>query len=255
MSALPSEKRKVLDEAEIIDAGLKGIGGNCLTQNGFLYMLLKVLGFNSYLVSGFVHGSRNRQDNHVVCVVEFSLDEKYLMDLGVGLPFAEPVPLNELPYTQMAAGFRYRYIKGDKGIYYRMQLDGALFGGEFVRKYDLYNVIYIITLAYILPVSTHLLQDDLNAEYVRYEFTLEPKPLDLFQRILAFIFNNVERSHFLQCPLLFRYFEEDGTGSLVDSPNTGDDRKWIMIRGVSVLIGTNTSRDITLVMMKLSMSY
>lgn len=156
MSALPSEKRRVLDEVEIIDAGLKGIGGNCLTQNGFLDMLLKVLGFNSYLVSGFVHGSRNRQDNHVLCVVEFSSDERYLMDLGVGLPFAEPVPLNKLPYTQMAAGFRYRYIKGDKGIYYRMQLDGALFGGEFVRKYDELTYYIFITLAYIYDMNLRI---------------------------------------------------------------------------------------------------
>jgi len=221
MSAVPPKQRRVADEHDIINAGLSGLGGNCLTQNGFLDMLLKTIGLKSYLISGYLHGPRNLPDNHVMCVVEITEEEKYLFDLGVGLPFVEPVPLHKLPYTQIAGGYRYRYVKGsadnDKVLYYRMQLDGALFGGEF---------------------------DDLSTEYVRYEFTLEPRPLRFFQCIFSLIYNNVERSTFLQCPFLFRYFEEDETGKLTDEPNTGKDRKWILVRGVSVLVGTNIVRDI-----------
>lgn len=36
------------DENDIIQAGLNGIGGNCITQNGFLYDLLEPLGLMMY---------------------------------------------------------------------------------------------------------------------------------------------------------------------------------------------------------------
>jgi len=136
MNALPPAERRVPTAKDIISAGLTGIGGACITQNGFLSLLLQALGFNSYLISGLFHGPRYMPDNHVICIVEFSSEEKYLLDLGIALPFAEPVPMHKLPYTQIAAGFRYRYKEADdkKGVYYRVQLDGALYGGEFVRK-------------------------------------------------------------------------------------------------------------------------
>lgn len=99
-------------------------------------MLLKSLGFNSHLVSGFFHGPGNKPDNHVICVVEFSPEEKYMLDLGQGLPFAEPVPMHELPYIAKAAGWRYGYKKADNttDLYHRVQLDGALYGTEYVSN-------------------------------------------------------------------------------------------------------------------------
>ncbi len=134
MSSLPPEQRQVPKEADIISAGLSGIGGACITQNTFFYILLKALGFNSYVVSGFVRGDDYLPDNHVICIVEFSPEEKYLCDVGVGLPFAEPVPMHDLPYTQTSAGFRYQYrkVENGDGLYERIQLDGGLFGGAYV---------------------------------------------------------------------------------------------------------------------------
>ncbi|CAL8073303.1 unnamed protein product [Orchesella dallaii] len=219
MNALPSAERRVPTAKDIISAGLSGIGGACITQNTFLTWLLQAIGFNSYTVSGFVHGPRNMPDNHVICIVEFSSEEKYLLELGVALPFAEPVPMHKLPYTQTAAGFRYRYKEADdkKGVYYRVQLDGALYGAEF---------------------------EDKNLEYVRYEFTMTPQPVEFFHDPLIAVFINVDTSIFLQHPFMFRYFEEDASGTLVDEPNINGDRKWILIRGVSVLIGTDNGKNV-----------
>ncbi|ODN02905.1 putative arylamine N-acetyltransferase 2 [Orchesella cincta] len=219
MNIVPSAERRVPTAQDIVSAGLSGIGGACITQNTFLTYLLQAIGFNSYTVSGFVHGPRNTPDNHVICIVEFSPEEKYLLELGVALPFAEPVPMHKLPFTQTAAGFRYRYKKADdrEGVFYRVQLDGALFGGEF---------------------------EDKSTEYVRYEFTMKPQPVEFFQEPLVAVFIDVDTSIFLQHPFMFRYFEEDDSGNLVDEPNISGDRKWILIRGVSVLIGTDKGKEV-----------
>lgn len=133
MSAIKVEERKVPDVHSIIEAGLNGVGGNCIVQNGFVMLLLKALGFDAFIVSGMFKGPGCLPDNHVMCVVRFSADELYLLDLGVTLPFAEPVPLHNLPYVNRAVGYRYLYRKSDFGTYERVQLDGALFGGEYVN--------------------------------------------------------------------------------------------------------------------------
>lgn len=140
MSSLPPEQRQVPKEADIISAGLSGIGGACITQNTFICILLKALGFNSYVVSGFVRGADYVADNHVICVVEFSPEKRYLCDVGVGLPFAEPVPMHDLPYTQKSAGFRYRYrkVKNEDELYELVQLDGGLFGGAYVSLHTIH---------------------------------------------------------------------------------------------------------------------
>lgn len=133
MSSVPAEERKFPEEKDIIKAGLSGIGGNCIINNGFLMLLLKSLGFDAFIVAGTFKGQGYAPDNHVICIVRLNADELYLFDLGVTLPFAEPVPLHKLPYVNRAAGFRYSYRKVENGLYERTQLDGALFGGEYVN--------------------------------------------------------------------------------------------------------------------------
>lgn len=136
MSAVNDEERKFPDEKDIIEAGLNGVGGNCIFQNGFLMLLLKSLGFDAFIVAGTFHGGFS-PDNHVICIVRLSVDELYLIDLGATLPFAEPVPLHNLPYVNRAVGCRYSYKKAENGLYERTQLDGALFGGEYVKFFYL----------------------------------------------------------------------------------------------------------------------
>ncbi len=110
LSSIPQNARKVPDENGIIAAGLNGIGGNCITQNSFLCLLLQQLGFDSFIISGTVKGGdTDDTNNHVLCVVRLSSNELYLLDLGVGVPFPEPIPLHNLPYTHRAVGHRIMY--------------------------------------------------------------------------------------------------------------------------------------------------
>lgn len=130
LSSIPQHARKVPDESDIIAAGLNGIGGNCITQNTFLQLLLHSLGYDSFIVSGTVgDGDLN---NHVLCVVRLSPSELYLLDLGVGLPFPEPIPLHNLPYVFPTVGHRIMYRKSLGEFYECVQLDGSLLGVEFV---------------------------------------------------------------------------------------------------------------------------
>lgn len=124
------------DEKDIIAAGLSGTGGNCITQNSFLYLLLKTLGFDTFIISGTVKSSDVGLNNHVLCVVRLNSDHLYLLDLGVGLPFPEPIPLHNLPYTYRAVGNRLVYRKSANDFYQCVQLDGALVGAKFVSFID-----------------------------------------------------------------------------------------------------------------------
>lgn len=71
-------------------------------------------------------------NNHVLCVVRLNSDDLYLLDLGVGLPFPEPIPLHNLPYIHRAVGNRLMYRKSVNEFYECVQLDGALVGAKFV---------------------------------------------------------------------------------------------------------------------------
>jgi len=220
MNAVPPEQRRSPDDKETLSTGLKGVGGPCVIQNGFLVILLKALGLNAYAISSCVKGPGLVADNHVICIVEFTPEKKYLLDLGVALPFAEPVPMHQLPYTKTAAGLRYQYKLAEEGgkTYVRTQLDGELFGA---------------------------LYEDKNYSYVRYDFTMPPQPINFFVPTLKQIFTDVDTSFFLQQPFLFRYFEEDNSGKLLDEVNVTGNRKWILIRGVSVLVGTDEAKKVT----------
>lgn len=132
MSSIAAEDRKFPDEEDIIRDGLNGVGGTCITQNGFLMLLLKALDFDAFIVASTVQGQGYAQDNHVLCIVRLTPDQLYLFDMGVTFPFAEPVPLHDLPHFNRAAGCRYCYKKAENGLYIRTQLDGALFGGDYV---------------------------------------------------------------------------------------------------------------------------
>lgn len=60
------------------------------------------------------------------------------IDLGVGVPFPEPIPLHNLPYIHRAVGHRLMYRKSVNDLYECVQLDGSLRGVEYVSSfYDL----------------------------------------------------------------------------------------------------------------------
>lgn len=143
MSSINAEDRKFPDEKEIIEFGLNGVGGNCIIQNGFLMLLLNAIGFDAFIVAGTFKGEGSMPDNHVICIVRLAIDELYLLDLGVTLPFAEPVPLHNLPYYRRAVGCRYSYRKTENERYERTQLDGALFGGKYVKFSDNFDNFFL----------------------------------------------------------------------------------------------------------------
>lgn len=98
--------------------------------------MLKALGFDSFITSGTVKsGASSDINNHVLCVVRLRADNLYLLDLGVGLPFPEPIPLHNLPYIHRATGYRMMYRKSVDEFYECVQLDGALGGGVYVSYF------------------------------------------------------------------------------------------------------------------------
>lgn len=87
-----------------------------------------------------------------------------------------------------------------------------------------------------------ILQADKCTEYIRYDFTLEPRTVNFFVEPLKLIFTDPEKSVFLQAPLLFRYFTESETGEMLDDAQLTGDRRFILIRGDAVLIGSNETK-------------
>lgn len=77
---------------------------------------------------------------------------------------------------------------------------------------------------------------------MRYDFTLEPKTFEFFKKPLIDFFIEPTKSYFLQHPFLFRYFNEDERGELHDEVQTTGNRKFIHIRGVSILIGDDNTK-------------
>jgi len=133
MSCKEAEEQRTLTLEETLEAGLSGVGGVCVNHNVFVTFLLRHVGFNSDMISGKFGDSE--RDTHAMCLVKFSEDEVYLIDIACALPFEEPIPLHKLPYSNVSAGFRYeyRYCK-ETNEYSRWQLDGTFFKGKFVKK-------------------------------------------------------------------------------------------------------------------------
>jgi len=95
-------------------------------------LLLEVLGFDIFPVtiswaSGLMPGT------HFGAVVQLSITESYLIDVGCGLPFWEPVPLHQLPYRRTAGGYPFEFRRSPEGLIQRFQIGGSYFHGKYVR--------------------------------------------------------------------------------------------------------------------------
>lgn len=95
-----------------------------------------------------------------------------------------------------------------------------------------------------IPLIQHFfyIQEDKDTEYVRYNFTLQPRTIEFFKEPLHGIFTDPQQSVFLQAPLLFRYFTENENGEMLDEAQLTGDRKFILFRGDVVVIGTNETK-------------
>ncbi|HEX2909361.1 MAG TPA: arylamine N-acetyltransferase [Chloroflexia bacterium] len=81
-------------------------GGWCYEMNGLFAWALRQAGFKVHLLSGSVRNSLNDdgEGNHLTLLVE--LERPYLVDVGFGDGFLEPLPLEEGEFEQGFLSFR-----------------------------------------------------------------------------------------------------------------------------------------------------
>ena len=91
MSLIP-EDRHLPTPAEIRKDVMSGVGGLCYTLNTFMKFLLQALGYDVY----FVASNIAYPNNHIITVVQnlTKSGDKYLVDVGVGYPTFEAIPLD-----------------------------------------------------------------------------------------------------------------------------------------------------------------
>lgn len=137
MAATPPTERRTPTKENSIRIGVCGTGGVCIHQNYFLTLILQTIGFNAFTTAGNCVASPEPQDvgNHCMCIVKLNEKEIYALDVGCGQPVDGPIPLHNLPFSGIAAGFRYEYrFNQILNRYERWQFDGTFFRGKFVRN-------------------------------------------------------------------------------------------------------------------------
>lgn len=92
-----------VDPLESAERILRGRGGYCYHLNGAFSELLRALGYQVHRHVGGIHGHDREPGitgNHVVLTVDGLDDAGWLVDMGLGDGFHEPLPLVEGTYTQ-----------------------------------------------------------------------------------------------------------------------------------------------------------
>ncbi|MFO7169342.1 MAG: arylamine N-acetyltransferase [Chloroflexota bacterium] len=120
-------RRLTLDEEQIFDKIVRQRrGGWCFEMNGLFAWALRAAGFSVRLLSGTV--SRGQpgvvEGNHLILLVE--LERPYLVDVGFGNGFLEPIPLE--PGEHVQNGWVYALQReGDRWIFHNHQHGGPGF--------------------------------------------------------------------------------------------------------------------------------
>ncbi len=118
LTLLNSESRP--DTNDIIKDMLLGIGGLCNTRNGFMYLLIKTLGFQV----DFLSASMLQENCHVIVLVYID-EKKYLIDTGNGFPYLNAISLdNTLIFSHEYVS--YRVIQIDNIFYMQHAQDKEL---------------------------------------------------------------------------------------------------------------------------------
>ncbi|WP_078592630.1 arylamine N-acetyltransferase family protein [Evansella clarkii] len=82
-------------------------GGFCYELNGLFTWLLKKLGYNARMVAGTVNTPDRgwvKKDSHVAIIVE--LDQPYLVDVGFGDSFRQPLTLDGKEYRDISGTYK-----------------------------------------------------------------------------------------------------------------------------------------------------
>jgi len=130
-AATAEDDRVNPSEADIVKQGLTGKGGVCIEVNHFVKLVLETLGFDTFSVSiSWAGGSM--PGTHYALIVQLSITESYLIDVGCDLPIWEPVPLHQLPYRRIAGGYPFEFRRTPEGLIQRVQIGGSYFLGKYV---------------------------------------------------------------------------------------------------------------------------
>jgi N-hydroxyarylamine O-acetyltransferase len=107
-----------LDEGDIFDKLVnRKRGGWCFEMNGLFAWVLRQLGYQVTMLASTVNRSRQgdrAEGNHLILRVD--LDKPYLVDVGFGTSFLEPLPLEEGLYHQEFYTYRLRR-EGDRWFF------------------------------------------------------------------------------------------------------------------------------------------
>jgi N-hydroxyarylamine O-acetyltransferase len=107
-------------------------GGFCYELNGLFFALLHQLGFNVKMISARVFGDEKfgREFDHMALIVKIT--DEWLVDVGFGNSFIEPIRLSLGKEQQDAAGF-FQIVKHDS-TYFRMQSssDGLRYSPKYI---------------------------------------------------------------------------------------------------------------------------
>lgn len=106
-------------------------GGTCYTNNYYLYLLLKYLGYEIRLCGA----DMSRPDVHIICMVRIE-NLEYIVDIGYAAPFCEPLPrFLETDHTIINGRDKYVFKPQNKNGQTRLELyrDNSLLHG-YVAK-------------------------------------------------------------------------------------------------------------------------
>ena len=134
MAAIPKPERRHPSVEDIVQQGLKGIGGCCINLNWFAMLVFRGLGLRSFCIQG-THNQAPVAGTHCMVIVEVE-DEKYLVEVGGAFPILEPVPMRakNLPYEVLCAGgfpYEFRALE-PAGTVGKFHIGGGLVSGKYV---------------------------------------------------------------------------------------------------------------------------
>jgi N-hydroxyarylamine O-acetyltransferase len=112
------------DEALFTKIVEKRRGGFCYEVNGLFTALLRALGFEVSMLAAEVANSEGEfgpEFDHMTLMV--TLDQRWLVDVGFGDSFLEPLLLDERG-EQVQANGRYRIVESDKHLILERRTDG-----------------------------------------------------------------------------------------------------------------------------------
>ncbi|MCB0727061.1 MAG: arylamine N-acetyltransferase [Ignavibacteriae bacterium] len=134
--SIHSDQKIILDKDSLSNKILNSNrGGYCYELNGMFYYLLKIIGFKVKMISARVSngkGGWGKEFDHLALIVTFSKGEEFLVDVGFGDNFIEPIRF-ELDTVQKDPNGCFIIKKYNEEYFELMRSsDGNEFKGEYI---------------------------------------------------------------------------------------------------------------------------